>query len=595
STTVICFGKTTTLSALGASTYSWNTGSIQSVYVVSPTVSVTYTVTGTDLNGCRNSAVQSISVNALPILSVVVSPSVYCTGGSSTLSVSGAGSYTWSNNANSTSISVSSAFTSFYNVKGTDAITTCSNTAFATVSVNPLPVITTSTTKSIICTGISATLVAGGGITYTWMPGNLNSSTIFPSPLLTTTYTLTGTNTLTGCNNTALKTISVNITPTINLVSNTPTLCAGDRAIITPSGALTYTLSPGNQTGTSFTVIPASTAQYSLSGTNSVNCVNLSPANLSVIVYSLTSITGIVSSTTGQTNGNVVLYKYKPYLSKWDSINTALVITSNYNFPSVPVGTYVVKSFPFPTDLIETYGLSSSSWQSAALINHNCYNPSIQNINIITINNNLKSKATLSGKVTQGPGYTVPGSPGAGIPNIIVKAGSSPGAIMVQRSRTNAQGQYTLTNLLPNLPNEHYYILVDIPGLDTNGTYHRIIITGFENFTNLDFVVDSQRITPKNLTVGIREYKLNAGNIKVFPNPASDQLRIDLDLKKSETVGIELYDEVGRKVKTILESSEQQTGTLTVLAIVQELDPGFYFLQVKIGQQQEKIKLVVER
>ncbi|MDI1353581.1 MAG: T9SS type A sorting domain-containing protein [bacterium] len=594
SSTVICVGKTANLSASGASTYTWNTGAGQASYVVSPTVNSTYTVTGTDLNGCKNFAIQSISVNALPILSVSASPSVYCAGGSSTLTVNGANTFTWSTAAQTNSIAVSPMFTSFYSVRGTDAITTCSNTAALSVSVNPLPVITASTTESIICTGISATLMAGGGTTYTWTPLNLNTATVFPIPLVTTIYTLTGTNTLTGCSNIALKTISVNITPTLNLVSNTPTLCAGWSAVLTPSGASIYTLMPGNLTGTSFSITPSTTTQYSLSGTNSVNCVNLSPTNLSIIVYSLTAIAGVVTSTTGQTNGNVVLYKYKPYLSKWDSINTSLVIVSNYNFPSVPVGTYVVKSFPFPTDLIETYGLSSSSWQSAALINHNCYSPSIQNINIITINNNLKSKATLSGKITQGPGYSVPGSPGAGIPNIIVKAGTNPGAIMVQRSRTNSQGQYTLTNLLPNLPNEHYYILVDIPGLDTNGTYHRIIITGFENFTNLDFTVDSARINPLNLTVGIKNIELQNANFKVYPNPASNQIHIEFDLKTKQEISIDLFDVSGRKVKTILEPSEQMPGELSVLAGISDVSKGIYLLNVQIGGEKSVVKLVVE-
>ncbi|MDI1356183.1 MAG: T9SS type A sorting domain-containing protein [bacterium] len=581
--------------ASGASTYTWNTGTGQASYVVSPTVNLTYTVTGTDLNGCKNFAIQSISVNALPSMSVFANPSVYCAGGSSTLNVSGATTYTWSTAAQTNSIVVSPVFTSFYNVRGTDAITTCSNTAALSVSVNPLPLVTASTTKSIICTGVSATLIAGGANTYSWNPGNLVGTSVNPAPLINTSYTLLGTNTLTGCSNISMKTISVNITPTLNLVSNTPTLCAGRSAVLSPSGALSYTLMPGNLSGSSFTITPLTTTQFSLSGTNSVNCVNLSPTNLSIIVYSLTAITGVVTSTTGQTNGNVVLYKYKPYLSKWDSINTSLVITSNYNFPSVTPGSYVVKSFPFPTDLIETYGLSSSSWQSAAVINHNCYNPSIQNINIITINNNLKSKATLSGKITQGPGYSVPGSPGAGISNIIVKAGTNPGAIMVQRSRTNAQGQYTLSNLVPNLANEHYYILVDIPGLDTNGTYHRIIITGFENFNNLDFTVDSARINPLNLTVGIKDIELQNANIKVYPNPARDQIHIEFDLKTIQEVSIELFDVIGKMVKIILENSLQQKGLLTVLSKVDDLAEGMYLLKVIIGEQEGVLKIAVEK
>lgn len=53
---VLCAGQSATLTASGASTYYWNTTQTAPAIVVSPTVNTTYTVTGTDVNNCSNSA-----------------------------------------------------------------------------------------------------------------------------------------------------------------------------------------------------------------------------------------------------------------------------------------------------------------------------------------------------------------------------------------------------------------------------------------------------------------------------------------------------------------------------------------------------------
>lgn len=71
--TVICSGKTTTLTALGASTYSWNTGSVSQTLVITPTITTTYTVNGIDDNGCENTATESIIVNQMPNVNITVS------------------------------------------------------------------------------------------------------------------------------------------------------------------------------------------------------------------------------------------------------------------------------------------------------------------------------------------------------------------------------------------------------------------------------------------------------------------------------------------------------------------------------------------
>ncbi|HNF49201.1 MAG TPA: PKD domain-containing protein, partial [Chitinophagales bacterium] len=57
----ICNGQSATLTASGATTYSWNTGATGASISVSPTTTTTYTVTGTT-NGCDGTATSTVTV-----------------------------------------------------------------------------------------------------------------------------------------------------------------------------------------------------------------------------------------------------------------------------------------------------------------------------------------------------------------------------------------------------------------------------------------------------------------------------------------------------------------------------------------------------
>ncbi|MEP6645497.1 MAG: GEVED domain-containing protein [Saprospiraceae bacterium] len=92
-TSVICNpgGSPVTLTASGASTYTWNpttglTPTTGSPVSANPSSTTTYTVTGTDVNGCANTASATVNVAAAVIVnSVTVSPSPVCPGQTATL------------------------------------------------------------------------------------------------------------------------------------------------------------------------------------------------------------------------------------------------------------------------------------------------------------------------------------------------------------------------------------------------------------------------------------------------------------------------------------------------------------------------------
>ena len=63
----VCLGNSVSLQANGALSYLWSNSSVGSNITVTPTLTQsTYSVTGTDGNGCKNTDSINVTVNQLP-------------------------------------------------------------------------------------------------------------------------------------------------------------------------------------------------------------------------------------------------------------------------------------------------------------------------------------------------------------------------------------------------------------------------------------------------------------------------------------------------------------------------------------------------
>lgn len=275
-----CLGSSSTLTATGALTYTWSPSLlIGSSIVVSPSVNTTYTVTGTNINGCIDTKTLSVIVNALPTLTISPIFSTICVGSITTLLISGASTYTWSTGAHATNITVGPSVTSTYSVSGTNTLG-CINTATALVTVNPLPALTITPTSTNVCAGNSTILSASGASSYTWNPSGIVSSSISVTPTVSTTYTVIGINAF-GCISSRTITVNVNPIPSMTISPIFSSICVGSITTLLISGAATYTWSTGSN-ATNITVGPTVTTTYSVSGTNSNGCVNTATALVTV-------------------------------------------------------------------------------------------------------------------------------------------------------------------------------------------------------------------------------------------------------------------------------------------------------------------------
>lgn len=150
-----------------------------------------------------------------------------CTNNSATLTASGSGTLSWynslsggtklgsGNNYNTTTLTTG-VYT--YYVQDSTSCSISQRTAI-TITVNPLPTLSVSSTSSLLCVGQTATINVSGAISYTWSTSATNPNIII-SPTISTTYSVSGTDG-NGCKNSATITQSVSACTNLNFYQQT--------------------------------------------------------------------------------------------------------------------------------------------------------------------------------------------------------------------------------------------------------------------------------------------------------------------------------------------------------------------------------------
>ncbi len=257
-----CIGATpVSLTASGATTYSWApatglSSTSGAVVTATPVVTTVYTVTGTS-GLCSSVKTVTVTVPPTSTITITSTGTLICAGGAgTTLTASGANTYTWLPGGLTTaSINANPATTTTYSVGGQTALGCVALPATITVSVAPAltPTVTASSATVCLSNTVSLAVVpAGPGISYTWTPaaaiqGANNTAAVIAKPTTTATvnYTVTVSNGL--CISTA--TISVQpflcVPPTADIQTITnDSICTNGcvtfTAVTTGSQPMTY-------------------------------------------------------------------------------------------------------------------------------------------------------------------------------------------------------------------------------------------------------------------------------------------------------------------------------------------------------------------
>jgi large repetitive protein len=257
----ICAGKTTTITASGANTYTYTPYSVGAVKTVTLNANTSYTVIGTNASGCTNSSTIAIIVNPNPsVLATATSPTCL-PGNDAVITVAAsAGTPAYIYKINNGSGQPSGVFSAIgignYTLSVTD-INGCTTSTTKSISTPNAPIIYNALKVNVTCNGLnngSISVNAGGGsggLQFNLQPGNITNSVGAFTSLSPNNYTITVTDN-SGC---STQTVVVITQPIIlGWASVTPTnvTCNG-----LSNGSISSNVSGGTSPYT-YTLMPAS-------------------------------------------------------------------------------------------------------------------------------------------------------------------------------------------------------------------------------------------------------------------------------------------------------------------------------------------------
>ena len=342
----VCSGSSVVLSGSGANFYSWNYG-VTNGLAFNPTGTQTYTVIGTNSNGCTNSSSVLVSVNPVPNVSAGPNQTI-CSGNSITLIGYGASTYVW-NNGVLNGVPFTPSSTQTYQVIGT-SVNGCTNSASITVSVvpNSTPTITAGG-PTLICQGGSVVLTASTGSSYQWKLNGVNIGGA-TSPSYTAAgsgnYTVVVSNT-NGCSGTSpaiTVSVSPNPTPTITAGGST-TLCTGGSVVLTASTGSTYQwkLNGVNINGaTSSTYTATGAGNYTVVVSNANGCSGTSVATAVTIAPNPTPTITASGPTTLCTGASIVLLASTGSTYQWKLNGVNINGATSSTYTAAGAGNYTV-------------------------------------------------------------------------------------------------------------------------------------------------------------------------------------------------------------------------------------------------------------
>jgi large repetitive protein len=276
----ICIGDSTLLTAGGTDAYVWSPAlgldvTIGSTVIASPVNNTTYTVTGTDLaTTCFLTRTVLVTVNPLPTVSAGVDRT-FCNQPIPTniTGIPAGGSWSGPNITSGGSFTPNGLGTFEIVYTFTNA-NSCTNRDTALITVVNASVPNAGRDTAFCLNSGSRTLVgapAGG----TWSGTNINAAGVY-NPITQGTFNLVYSFGSGTCLLRDTLVMTVNALPVLS-VTPAPSICRGDSAVLTASGADSYVWSPATfldvTTGPTVISKPTATTTYTITGTNSsTNC-----------------------------------------------------------------------------------------------------------------------------------------------------------------------------------------------------------------------------------------------------------------------------------------------------------------------------------
>jgi PKD repeat protein len=287
--------------------------------------------------------------------------------------------------------------------------------------------------------------------------------------------------------------------------------------------------------------------------------------------------------------GIVYLYKFHQGSGLYSLVDSVAIISvasmniSYYYFQSIPVGKYLTKVALNPSsnyfhDYAPSYYGNTIHWAAAVPFDlSNAIYDFPVNLSEITPINGI---ASIEGKVLEGTAKA-PGDPIADIPIFLVNSSNQ----LVGYTHSNANGDYDFGDLAY----DKYYLYADLinyavfPSTTTPSEADKYK-------KGINIYISKGKVT------GLVEEDMVINEARVFPNPTSDFINLEMNLKTEHILSVEIYNLLGNLVEEPIHKEFFFSGKQQRSINVEHLPNGVYSLVIKENDFKVKqVKVIIMR
>lgn len=591
----ICAGGTTTLTATGATTYSWSpamglSATIGSMVVASPTVTIIYTIIG-KTGAVSDTTMDTVTVNSLPYVYISLANSsnaaITC-GTPDTLIANSATaiSYTWNTGSQKDSLAVTPHTTTTYTVYGTDA-NGCIGEDITTITVSPFDLFTSSYYGTILCSTKDTLHVTNdyqglGTVTYTWSPSTTlnaaHSANPIASPVVSTDYAITA-SASDGCTAIANDVFETVTQLQINTAGLDSAICHAIVNLSTSSNCsnpnLTYSWSPSNGLSSATVASPntiATNITYNVTmalpssgcqdATNSVSIALQKPNTPQICMVTVDSTSTY----------NIVYWDKISFIgAAIDSFKIYREISTNVY---ARVGSVAFDSLSAFNDYGANPNITTYRYKLSAL--DSCGKES----DLSPYHNTVYVISVGGGQFTWNPGYTIEPNINPITNYVLMRDDFNTGNF--QQIAITAGSQNSINDVNYSTYQTTANWRIDAEGFDCNPTER---LSGNNSTMAAKVKSHSNQNNNRGETTGIKQLAGSSNQVTVYPNPAQDILNVE-GLMINENYTIVITDMLGGVVhRQIATSSNCQIN-------IADLDAGTYLVQITTDTISEIKKIV---
>ncbi len=506
---------------------------------------------------------------------------------------------------------------------------------FSVASSNPCTSSSMQLTDQSLNAPTSWTWTATSSTGVTFSNANAQNPTVTFANAGTYTISLIAKNT--SGQNTSTKTVTVNTTPTVTV--NSSTICSGNSAALTASGATTYSWSSGATT-TSISVSPSSTTNYTVTGTSS-GCSNSKVTSVNVNTTPTVAVNNSTicsGSAAALTASGATTYSWSSgattnSISVSPTSNTSYTVTgtsngcTNTKVSSVNVNTTPTVAVNNSTicsgnsaNLIAS-GATTYSWSNGATTssisvspmsntsytvigtNNGCTNTKVSSIVVRTTPTVSVNSSTIcsgsSANLTASGATTYSWNNGATTSSISVSPTSNTNYTVIGTSNgcLNTKVTNVTVNQLPTVtlnslggPLCVSNAAVTLSGSPSGGVYSGAGVSGSNfdpavagvgsftityNYTDANTCSSVASETVNVNTCTAITESINSNPFVMYPNPTNGNFTIDFNSNTIENANLEIFDAIGKLVL-----AETITNSITNVSF-EHYAKGIYSVRIK--------------